>query len=103
MDFYTQDEEFDYLVCYKTYWAIVHKNKFTTALNSLGKLLLSKKVGICVYQHNHIFNMEEESIDEAKEFLYRAMALGNTNALVNLANFYLLQLMIFQSQKRVHY
>lgn len=90
-------------MCYKTYWAIVHKNKFTTALNSLGKLLLSKKVGICVYQHNHIFNMEEESIDEAKEFLYRAMALGNTNALVNLANFYLLQLMIFQSQKRVHY
>lgn len=88
MDFDTQDEELDYLVCYKTYWVIVHKDKFTKALNSLGKLLLSKKVGICVYQHNHIFNMEEESIEEAKEFLYQAMALGNTNALVNLANYY---------------
>lgn len=88
LDFDTQDEELDYLVCYKTYWVIARKDKFTKALNSLGKLLLSKKVGICVYKHNHIFNMEEESIEEAKEFLYQAMALGNTNALVNLANYY---------------
>lgn len=88
IDYDTQDDEFDIIVSFKTYWVIANKHMFTKALNSLGKLLLSKKISVCKYQHNHVFVMEEESIEEAKSFLKDAMCLGNTNAMVNLANHY---------------
>lgn len=88
LDSDTQDEEFDCLVSFKTYWIIANKFLFTKALNSVGKYLLSKKIGICNYQHNHVFIQEDESIIEAKKYLKKAMRLGNTNAMVNLANYY---------------
>ena len=88
LDYDRQDEEFNCLVSFKAYWIIANKYMFTKALNSIGKHLLTKKVGICKYQHNHVFVQEEASVEEAKQYLKKAMRLGNTNAMVNLANYY---------------
>ena len=88
IEYDSEDEEYDLIVCFKLYWAITQRFRFTKALNSIAKLFLAKRISLCSFQNNHIFILDSDSADMAIDYLFQAMSLGNTNALVNLADYY---------------
>ena len=63
------------------YYYIYLKYSFSKAINSIGKLLITKQI-----QYN---NSEKETIEQAKLYLNKAIKLGNVNAITNLSVYYL--------------
>ena len=63
------------------YYYIYLKYSFSKAINSIGKLLITKQI-----QYN---NSEKETIEQAKIYLNKAIKLGNVKAITNLSVYYL--------------
>ena len=89
VDLLDTENEKNIIVAFKIYWGLSQKEKFSKALNSVGKFLINKMV-VCMNPVTKEFD-EKRSYLLAKDFLKEAMSLGNTNAMVNLGNYYFLK------------
>lgn len=69
------------LLAVNLYYHIYLKYGFSKAINSIGKLLITRQI-----KYN---NSEKESIEQAKIYLNKAIKLGNVNAITNLSVYYL--------------
>lgn len=72
------------------YFYLAHSDSvgFPKAFNSLGKLMINNRIAISA---NEDFYLKEETQKRGLDYLKKAIDLGNTNAMVNLANFYYVQ------------
>ena len=68
------------LLAVKIYSYIVKKHEFTKAINSIGKLL--------IFDYILYDNSREKSVKIAKDYLKRAIKLGNLNAMTNLSVYF---------------
>lgn len=68
------------LMAVKIYNYIIKKYNFSKAINSIGKLLVFNKIIYC--------NSRQESIKIAKQYLKKAIKLGNLNAMTNLSIYF---------------
>lgn len=75
-------EENNLITCFKLYYAVSQKYYFSKAYNSVGKLLINNIVYVIDVDTGDF--SESENYNLATDFLYKAMAMGNINAMVNM-------------------
>ena len=84
----TEESQIESLrIAFIVYFYLANEERygFTKAYNSLGKLLINNRVAIST---NDGFYLKHETQEKGLAYLKKAIDLGNTNAMVNLATFY---------------